>query len=47
MARWDPPVLLPESSCVCILSIRPVSPFFFLAKVPFLAFLDIERGVAM
>ena len=32
------PMLLEESSCVCMPSFRPVAPFFFSGKVPFLAF---------
>ena len=32
-----------ESSCVCIQSCRPVAPFFFLVKIPFLTlFFGIE-----
>ena len=42
------PMLFTGSSCVCMPSFRPVAPFFFLAKVPFLAiFFNTERGVAM
>ena len=37
-----------ESSCVCMQKcFRPVAPLFFLAKVPFLLLLNIERGVAI
>ena len=32
------PMLFAESSCFCMPSFRSVAPFFFLAKVPFLAF---------
>ena len=39
-------MLLTESNCVCMPNFRPVAPFFFLAKVPFLAlFFNIERSV--
>ena len=41
------PMLFTELSCVCMPSFRPVVPYFFLAKVPFLAFLNTERGVAI
>ena len=41
------PMLFAESSCVCMPSFRPVAPFFFLGKVPFLAFFNIERGVVI
>ena len=44
------PKLFEESSCVCMPSFRPVDPFLFLAKVPFLAFYKkkyTERGVAL
>ena len=37
------PMLFAESSCVCMPSFRPVAPFLFLAKVPFLAFLIQKR----
>ena len=33
------PMQFAELSCVCIPSFRLVAPFFFLAKVPLLAFL--------
>ena len=32
------PMLFEESSCVCMQSFRPVAPFIFLAKIPFLDF---------
>ena len=32
------PMLLEESNCVGMPSFRPVAPFLFLAKVPFLAY---------
>ena len=38
------PMLFAESSCVCMPSFMSVIPFFFLAKVSFLAFL-IQKGV--
>ena len=41
-------MLFAESSCVCRPSFRPVTPFFFLAKVPFFGFLgNTERVVAI
>ena len=51
--RETHPMLLSESSCVCMPSFRPVAPFFFQAKVPFLLvnsslfFFNTERGVAL
>ena len=47
MARWDHPMLVPESSCVCIPSLRPVAQFFFLTKVPFSALFNSERDMAI
>ena len=41
------PMLLSESSYVCIIIFMPVSPSFFLDKVPFLAFLNKERGMVI
>ena len=41
------PMLFEVASCVCMRSFRPVASFLFLEKVPFLAFLNTERGVAI
>ena len=38
------PILFAESGYVCMPSFRPVAPFFFLEKVPFLAFLKYIKG---
>ena len=46
MAKWDPSTPCYSHSQVVFAcqSFRPVAPFFFMAKVPFLAFL-IQKGV--
>ena len=42
------PMFFVESSCIHMPSFRPVPSFFFLVKVPFLAFFfNIERDVVI
>ena len=41
------PMLIPESSSVCMLSLTPVAPFVFLAKVLFFVCFGIQKGMGM
>ena len=47
VARWDLPMLFTSQVVSACQNFKPVAPFFFLAKVQFLAFLNTVEGMAI